>query len=199
MLYLHYAIYNALTIRINRLVPHFKQREDFKHSFYHFIINRIDKNNPVKVLDIGSHDCYLAFLLSQEMHKDSHFDCFDVFMQPKLYLNNNINFHEKDFIASIKEGYADSYDYVILGAVISLFDGEQTDILFEYLKTCKYLFIREVPRYTNIIDVYCEKDLVDYTGWNSYSERELKERLRRSNFEILAVEHEYDIYIYARS
>jgi hypothetical protein len=116
-----------------------------------------------------------------------------------MYLNQNIHFFEKDFISLIRQGYRKSYDYVILGAVISLFQEQEKEILFQYLKESKYLFIREVPRYGNIVDVYIETFERIKPPWNNYTETRIKEILKEFRYEILSVEHEYDIYIYAKS
>lgn len=192
------SLLGILLIRINGTIPHFKQREDTPFSFYHFILGHIDKRRPVQVLDIGSHDCYLAYKLAQQIHPESSFDCYDVRRTAPLYQNPNIHFHEMDFISLIRQENAKTYDYVILGAVLSLFQEEERAVLLKYLNRSQYLFIREVPRYGNMIDAYLDCFEGPDLSWNNFSENRLKTILSDFEFEILSMEHEYDIYIYAK-
>jgi hypothetical protein len=194
----YYSVLQIANVRINSSVPNCKDRKDFPCSFYAFLSRYIEKNHPVTVLDVGSHNCYLSFMISQVVHKNSRFDCVDVKREKSLYLSSVIKFHETDIFNFMNKTNQASYDYAILGAVLALFEEDRRVALLTFLRRCKYIFIREVPKITNLIDAYCEKDLIRYKGWNNYTELALKEELRKNGFEILDVEHEYDIYIYAQ-
>ena len=65
----------VMTEEIYRERPHFKMMVGDPCSFSNFILDNIDKERPVAVADLGSHNCYLASVLSPRMHSGSTFIC----------------------------------------------------------------------------------------------------------------------------
>lgn len=196
----YYSVWHTLHGRINASIPNIKLRKGGIYTFYDFVSKRIDKDRPVRVLDVGAADCYLAFHLSEEMHRDSHFDCIDVGMRPHMYLNRNIAFQQKSIFSIIsEERKATSYDYVFISGTLGLFNKDQRHALLSYLKHCTYFFIREVPRFTSLVDVYVEEGRSKYIPWDNFTETVLKAELLEHGIAIIEIEHEYDIYVFGKS
>lgn len=195
----YYSVWRTLHGRINASNPNIKLRKGGVYTFYDFVSKRINKDSPMRVLDIGAADCYLAFHLSEEMHRYSHFDCIDVRVRPHMYLNRNITFQQKDILSIISEEPEPSYDYVIISGTLGLFNKDQRHALLGYLEHCTYFFMREVPRFTSLVDVYVEKDRSKYVPWDNFTETGMKADLLEHGISIVEIEHEYDIYVFGKS
>lgn len=196
----YYELQNNLTIQINRLIPNIKSLQDTPHSFFSFISNRITKCKEISILDIGSENCFLSYQISRIIHHESRIDCVDISTPQEKYNSPNINFQQMDIFEYLQKKKTKHYDYIFLGAILALFSREQrNDLLLQLAENADYLFIREVPRLTNLIDVYCQKDISKYKHWWNFTETELKQEITAHGFTILDIEHEYDIYIFAQS
>jgi len=195
----YYSVRRTLHGRIDASNPNIKLRKGGVYTFYDFVSKRINKDSPVCVLDIGAADCYLAFHLSQEMHRDSHFDCIDIRVRPHMYLNRSITFQQKDIFSIISGERKPSYDYVIISGTLGLFNKDQRHALLSYLEHCTYFFMREVPRFTSLVDVYVEKDRSKYVPWDNFTETGMKTDLLEHGISIVEIEHEYDIYVFGKS
>lgn len=194
----YYAVWLQLHERVNRAVPNIKLRRHGVYSFSDFVLEHIDRNRPVRVLDIGAADCFLDLVLSSEMHRDSTFNCVDVSRSEHLRLSPQVTFVQADALAVLGQPQESSYDYGIASGFLGLLNPEQKHTAFHGLRACKHLFIRENPKVTNVIDAFCYTNLDSYRPWpNAFSERELKDLLASHDFRVEAIEHEYDIYVYA--
>ena len=194
----YYDVWKHLHDRINEVYPNFKLRRDGVFSFFDFIANHINKGDPVRVIDLGAADCYLASLLSEEMHAETHFDCVDIKRPDDLRLTPQISFIEKDVLSMLQDITFSEYDYAIASGFLGVLSDQQTSMVLDALTQCPLVFIRENPKMTNLIDAFCGAQLDSYRPWpDSFTEHSLKDALTRHGFNVLAVEHEYDIYILA--
>lgn len=194
----YYAVWLQLHHRVNEVEPNIKLRRHGVFSFSDFVLQHIERAAPVRVLDVGAADCFLDFVLSQEMHKDSTFDCIDVHRSERVYLNSQLTFVQADAVAVLGQAPPPTYDYAVASGFIGLLPPEQKRIVFEGLSGCTHLFVRENPKITSIIDAFCGPQLDRYRPWpHAFAERELKDMLARHGFTIRAMEHEYDVYIFA--
>ena len=195
----YYSVWLALTLRINTQYPNIKAKAETPFSFFNFISNSINKKKPISVIDLGSNNCFLAYNISKITHPDSKFTCIDYTDHQPLYITNNVVFSKIDVFDFININVQKKYDYAILGAMLGLFTKEKQKNILEYVRTnCRYVYIREVPKITNLIDLICEKDLPNYHGWNNLTESELKALLKQNSLIIDEFEHEYDMYLLAR-
>jgi hypothetical protein len=198
-LQLHYTISDRLHYRINKLVPNIKLRRHGPFSFTDFVLKHIDRTTPVQVLDVGAGDCFLASALSAEMHPDSRFDCYDIERRSHLYLNSQVTFHHQDVLLGLDAIFQKRYDYAIESGFLGLFSDEQKDIVVDALRSCGRIFIRENPRLSSLIDMFCGERLKKYNEYpNTFTEHSLRALLTRHGFQILALRHEVDVYVVAR-
>jgi hypothetical protein len=195
-----YAVWAELNVRINTEIPNLKARAEITHSFFTFINQTICRTSPISVLDLGAHNCFLAAALASEVHPGSRFTCVDTIdVQPRAS-HPNVLFRQADIFQFIDGHSNDRYDYAILGAVLGLFDPAGQRLLLDFVRrTCRRVYVREVPKLTNLVDLYCEHDLARLRGWDNFTERGLVQTLAEHRFEIERLEHEYDIYILART
>ena len=63
----YYDVWKHLHDRINEVYPHLKLRRGGVFSFSDFVADHINKRDPVRVIDLGAGDCYLDFMLSEEV------------------------------------------------------------------------------------------------------------------------------------
>jgi hypothetical protein len=194
-----YSVWEALNVRISQKNPNMKAKTETPFSFANFILATIVKENPISVLDLGSNNCFLSYTISNLVHPGSQFSCIDLETTQPLYVTKNVNFQQIDIFEYINLNKRIQCDYIILGAILALFDSNKQKLLLDFArKSSRFLYIREVPKLTNLVDVYSENDLVKFRGWNNFTEHELRNLLKQNSFEILKLEHEYDIYILAQ-
>lgn len=198
VLKLHYAIRSQLHSKIYRARPHIKLLKGTPFSFSEFVVKHTDNANALSVLDVGAHDCFLANELSKRLHPASRFVCFDVVRQPQMYLNDQIEFTQADFIEMLRNGYSRKFDVIILSGMIPLFSDVERKVLFQYMRNCGSLFIREGARFPDIIDIYCEANLKSYTGYENLCESDLTALVQGEGFDVVMVEHEFDVYLKAQ-
>jgi hypothetical protein len=193
-----YALWAELNVRINTEIPNLKARPEIPYSFYSFIAQTIERAAPVSVLDLGAHNCSLSAGLAEIAHPESRFICVDAIdVQPRA-LHPNVCFRREDIFQFIASDGDRRYDYAILGAVLGLFDTAGRRDLLEFVRrSCRRVYVREVPKLTNLVDLYCERDLVRLRGWDNFTERGLVRLLDEHGFEIERLEHEYDVYVLA--
>jgi hypothetical protein len=199
LLQLHYTISDQLHSRINKLVPNIKLRRHAPFSFSDFVLEHIDTTSPVHVLDIGAGDCFLDWTLSEDMHPGSRFDCYDVERRSPLYVNAQMTFYQQDVLSHLYVISRRRYDYAIESGFLGLFADEQKDTVMDALRGCEAIFVRENPRLSDLIDMYCGDRLTEYNEYpHTFTEQSLRDLLTRHGFEILAFQHEVDIYAVAR-
>lgn len=200
LLHHHEAVWRNLHDRLNAEHPHFKLRRGGVCSFTDFVARHINTRDPVRVLDIASGDCYLDFMLAEQMHAETHFDCIDIKRPRRLYQNARITFAEQDVLSILADIPFTRYDYVVLSGFLGLLPDEQTRIVLDAASRCPLLFIRENPGITNLIDAWKQLQPTTRREYpHLFTEQSLKDTLRAHDFEILALEHEYDIYVFAGS
>jgi hypothetical protein len=151
------------------------------------------------VIDIGAGDCYLDLMLSEDMHEQTQFDCIDIKAPKRLHVNARISFTEKDALSMLPEIPFAGYDYAVLSGFLGLLSDDETSRVLDAVKECPRVFIRENPKVTNLIDAWNTQLPNDYREYpHLFTEQTLKDTLAAHGFEILAIEHEYDIYVFAR-
>ena len=196
----HYEVWRNLHDRINHASPNFKLQRGGLYSFYDFVAKHINKRDPVRVVDIGAGDCYLDFMLSEDMHADTRFDCVDIKRPKRLHVTPRISFIEKDALSMLSDIRFEQYDYAVLSGFLGLLSGDQTSRVLNAVRRCPRLFIRENPKITNLIDAWNTSLPDSYREYpHLFTEQSLKETLAAHGFDILAMEHEYDIYVFASS
>lgn len=196
---LYYFLQADIQRRIYEIRPHYKQMPETPHSFLSFVRERLMAASPVRVLDLGCHDAYLAARLREGLHPDSRLDCVDQVRQPVVYVSGNVTFHEADILTWIGQDRP-VYDVAILGAVLSLFDEAGRARILDFLaRHARTLFIREGPRYGTLIDVHFDAVVDQWRGYRLFSEHGLKAVLADHGFTVRTLEHEYDIYVEACS
>lgn len=195
-----YALWSELNRRINTEIPNLKARPEIPYSFFAFIEQSIERASPVTVLDLGAHNCSLSAGLARITHQQSRFTCVDIADAQPRAAHPNIEFQQADIFDFIAGQDGRRYDYAILGAVLGLFDAAGRRALLNFVqRTCGRVYVREVPKLTNLVDLYSEHDLVTLRGWDNFTERGLRSVLVGHGFEIERLEHEYDIYVLAGS
>lgn len=196
----YYQIQSIVSQRVNLARPHLKIRLDTPFSFFDFILRHVHKDQPLSLIDIGSNDCQLDAQLSEQLHVESTFTCYDISLARNQELPANVSFRQADFVELCVQGLSESYDYAILGAFLGTVDSSSRRLVLEWLAGhCHWLLIREVPRLTNDIDIFCKDRLVQLKGWDNFTETGLKQLISNYGFEIMAIEHEYDIFILAEN
>jgi len=194
----YYAVSELVVGRINQQIPHFKLRQGQQTSFYDFVRLRIPRDRPVRVLDLGAGDGYLAWQLSAELHPDSRFDCVDIRRPSNAYVNDRVRFIEMDAASFARDEHTPQYDCAIAAGLLGLLSEEDRDVVFSLLGRVNDVFVREVPLVTNIVDAYCYDRLDQFTPWyRNFTEASLKASLMGYSLDVLSFEHEHDMYVHA--
>ena len=183
---------------IDKQYRHFKMSSESKYSLSTFIRSFVRQGSDVNILDLGAHDGYLYSQLIEHLGDNSSIKCIDNHDHGRAVDDDRVTFVYSDILSFLKKT-TESYDFVIISGVLSLFDLDDRIAIMEYIsRLSKYVIIREVPKVRTVLDAYLVEQGLYQGVWKNFSYSELIDFLVSCRMNVKSVSHDYDIYILAK-
>lgn len=199
LLELHGSVRTLITQRIYEQIPHFKYKDCYGAGFASFVVSHVSADAESHFLDLGSHDGFLDRAIGSHLAL-AKFTCIDNVVQPAGFYSERMRFIQGDILQWIRNcPESCEYDFVIMSGVLSLFSpAERTEILQWIKEHSAGLFLREVPRYSDMIDVYLDKVVSRRPSYDLFTETSLISLLEENEFDVVKVIRDTDYFVFAR-
>lgn len=178
--------------------PHFKFREEFGKGFVDFVVAEHGAEKAGVILDLGAHDGYFAHEVSRRLPLVD-FICVDNIRRDENYFSKRVVFIENDIISWLSENFNQkSCDSVLLSGTLSVFSTEDRIKILSWVRRHQCdLFLREVPRYSDMVDVYLDRVAHEAPVYELFTESSLRELLETTGFSVKKILRDTDYFVHA--
>lgn len=187
-----------LVRRIYTTYPHFKFQRGSISNFVDFMVSECDSDLSGVLLDLGAHDGYFAHEVISRL-PSVQFVCVDNIEQPNNYFSDRIAFHNIDILSWLKAcSGSEVFDAVVLSGTLSLFSAEDRKQILAWVRNQgRSLFLREVPRYSDMVDVYVDMKMPALQVYDLFTETTLSALLQSSGFTVVRFLRDTDYFVHA--